>query len=196
MESKAGNLSCSHSTARFSNAAIREKARVLDAEFSCAESINRISLIEQLFKHLKHAFCCQLKLAMMRNKYNNIRHVIKQYLPDIQIILVFGSMAQGKEQSHSDLDIAILTGSDLTPQQKKNIIENLAQLTGRPIDLVDLRRAGQPLLSEIITKGVRILGSDENYGRLIFRHLLDQADFLPYRNRILTKRRESWIEKS
>jgi hypothetical protein len=34
-----GKYSCSYSTARFSNAAIREKVRVLDAEFPCAESI-------------------------------------------------------------------------------------------------------------------------------------------------------------
>jgi hypothetical protein len=39
VESKAGNLSCSRSTTRFSNATIRNKARAQDANFSCVESI-------------------------------------------------------------------------------------------------------------------------------------------------------------
>ncbi len=39
MESKAENLSCNHSTARFFNAVIRKKVRAQDARFSCAESI-------------------------------------------------------------------------------------------------------------------------------------------------------------
>ncbi len=42
VESKAGNLSCSRSTTRFSNATIRKKAPAQDAKFSCAESIIRL----------------------------------------------------------------------------------------------------------------------------------------------------------
>jgi len=63
------------------------------------------------------------------------------------------------------------------------------------IDLIDLKTAGQPLLGEIISKGQRILGSDTRYAQLITKNLFDRADFLPYRNRILKERRESWIGK-
>jgi hypothetical protein len=41
---KAENLGSSHSTARVSNAAIREKVRVMNAEFLCAESM-RIRIV-------------------------------------------------------------------------------------------------------------------------------------------------------
>ena len=51
------------------------------------------------------------------------------------------------------------------------------------------RQAGEPLLGEVL-KGRRLLGSDTSYARLITRHLLDAADFLPYRERILSERRK------
>jgi hypothetical protein len=39
------------------------------------------------------------------------------------------------------------------------------------------------------------LGSDTCYADLIRKHLFDQADYLPYRNRILAERRRVWIGK-
>jgi hypothetical protein len=67
----------------------------------------------------------------------------------------------------------------------------MAEQLGRPIDLVDLHTAGEPLLGEVL-KGRRLLGSDTSYARLITRHLLDAADFLPYRERILSERGKQW----
>ena len=63
----------------------------------------------------------------------------------------------------------------------------------RAIDLIDLSVAGEPLLGQIVRHGKRLMGSDEAYGKLISRHLMDQADFMPYRNRILAERRAAWI---
>lgn len=63
---------------------------------------------------------------------------------------------------------------------------------GRPVDMVDLSRAGEPILGQVF-KGERIVGADPVYASLLSRHLLDAADFLPLRERILRERRESWI---
>lgn len=118
-----------------------------------------------------------------------------QEFPEIQQAIVFGSTAKGKENSLSDLDIGIMTDKPLELHQKTLIIEALAEATGRAIDLIDLKTAGQPLLGQIITRGIRIMGSDTDYAKLITKNLFDQADFLPYRNRILDERRETWIGK-
>jgi hypothetical protein len=59
--------------------------------------------------------------------------------------------------------------------------------------LVDLFTVGEPLLGQIIAGGRRILGDDERYALLLSRHLFDQADFMPYRKRILQERRQAWI---
>jgi hypothetical protein len=48
-------------------------------------------------------------------------------------------------------------------------------------------------LGQILRGGRRILGSDSDYAALIRRHVLDQADFAPYRARILAERRDAWI---
>lgn len=116
--------------------------------------------------------------------------------PGILLAIVFGSLAEGKENRDSDLDIAVDAGRHLTAAEKIHLIEELARQTGRPIDLVDLQSVGEPLLGQILRHGRRILGGDRNYARVLCKHLFDQADFLPYRNRILAERRQAWIGKS
>jgi len=121
-----------------------------------------------------------------------IRQALQHY-PQIQLAIMFGSMAQGTENSHSDLDLAVLANRPLDVETKIAMIAELALVTGRAVDLVDVKTAGEPLLGELLSKGRRILGSDAQYGDLLARHLLDAADFLPYRNRILKERRQAWI---
>jgi len=113
----------------------------------------------------------------------------------IRLAILFGSLAAGKERADSDLDLAVDAGRRLTAEEKIQLIAKLAEKTGRPIDLVDIRAIGEPLLGQVLKQGKRILGSDTHYGELIRRHVFDQADFLPYRNRILAHRRQLWIGK-
>jgi uncharacterized protein len=129
---------------------------------------------------------------------SNLSHAILGALDThggIHLAIVFGSLAIGEGHAESDLDIAVDAGIRLTAGEKMTLIFELATRTGRPVDLVDLRVVGEPLLGQILRHGKRILGSDERYAALILRHLLDQADFLPYRNRILAERRHAWIGK-
>ena len=115
--------------------------------------------------------------------------------PELILALVFGSVAKGLQRIDSDLDIAVVAKQALTADEKIVIISALAEKTGRPVDLVDLKVVGEPLLGQIVQHGRRLLGSDGEYGRLISRHLFEQADFMPYRNRILAERRAKWIGK-
>lgn len=41
--------------------------------------------------------------------------------------------------------------------------------------------------------GLVPLGDDSTYAKLLTRHLIDSADFLPLWERILAKRRKAWI---
>jgi predicted nucleotidyltransferase len=116
-------------------------------------------------------------------------------LPGIELVILFGSLAAGAGRAESDLDLAVDAGRRLDSREKMALITELAVRTGRPVDLVDLHVVGEPLLGQILRHGKRVAGSDEHYGNLIRRHLFDQADFLPYRNRILAERRNAWIGK-
>lgn len=115
--------------------------------------------------------------------------------PQITLAIVFGSVASGQAHAQSDLDLAVIAAKPLQAAEKIQIIEALALATGRPIDLVDVHFAPQPLLGQALKHGRRILGSDTAYAQLLYRHLIAQADFVPLQNRILAERRMAWIGK-
>ena len=115
--------------------------------------------------------------------------------PTLELAVLFGSVALGRQRPDSDLDIAIAANQALTAAEKMAIIEALAERTGRPIDLIDLKVVAEPLLGQIVRHGRRLLGSDTAYGQLISRHLFEQADFMPYRTRVLAERRAAWTGK-
>ena len=121
-----------------------------------------------------------------------VRGVLNRF-PSVELALLFGSVAAGLQRPDSDLDIAVASNHRLTAEEKMDIIASLAEATGRPIDLVDLRQAGEPLLGQILTHGWRLMGSDLAYAPWITRHVLNQADFVPYRDRVLAERRAAWI---
>lgn len=111
----------------------------------------------------------------------------------VRLAILFGSRATGRAAAHSDLDLAVQMAAPLTAEEKIALIERIAEATGMPVDLIDLKRVGEPLLGQILKHGVRLIGSDTDYASLLSRHLFDAADFLPYRNRILAERRRAWI---
>jgi predicted nucleotidyltransferase len=81
------------------------------------------------------------------------RDALLAALPDAWAIYVFGSFASGEEWPGSDLDLAVL----LPPARR---IENLLEVMGtvsaqvhRDVDIVDLRRAGDVLRSEVLSGG-------------------------------------------
>ena len=115
--------------------------------------------------------------------------------PGVRLAILFGSLAAGREQADSDLDLAVDAGRRLTAGEKLALMNELAGRTGRPVDLVDLYVVGEPLLGQILRYGKRLLGSETCYADLIRKHLFDQADYLPYRTRILAERRRAWIGK-
>ena len=123
-----------------------------------------------------------------------IATVLRRF-PQICLAVLFGSMALGRQGQDSDLDIAVSAPQALTANERVAIISALAEQTGRSIDLIDLSAAPEPLLGQIVRHGRRILGGDTLYGNLISRHLFEQADFMPYRSRLLAERRQAWIGK-
>lgn len=115
--------------------------------------------------------------------------------PEIRLAVLFGSMAAGKERAESDLDLAIDAGMPLGMEARIALIGELAEATGRPVDLVDLCSVGEPLLGQIVVHGKRLTGDDVAYAGLIRRHLFEEADFMPYYRRVLAERRQAWIAK-
>lgn len=122
-----------------------------------------------------------------------IRSVMERH-PEIRIALLFGSLAAGKGRRDSDLDLAVAAAQPLSADQKTALIAELAQATGRPVDLVDLRTAAGLVLKEALTTGLRLRVTDNALlAELVKKMWFDEADFQPYRRRILEARRKQWI---
>ncbi len=113
--------------------------------------------------------------------------------PEIDLAVLYGSLANSTARPDSDLDLAVAAAAPLGSAERMALIADLAEQLGRPVDLVDLAHVGEPLLGQILRHGRRLRGSDERYAQLLNRHLLDHADFVPYRSRILAQRRCAWI---
>ena len=122
-----------------------------------------------------------------------IRDVLSEC--QVELAIVFGSVVSGALGGESDVDVAVDAGHILTPPEKMSLIDAIAARTGRPVDLLDLRVVGEPVLGKILSGGILLLGSKTQYGDLIRKHLFDAADFMPYRTRILRHRRDAWIAK-
>lgn len=115
--------------------------------------------------------------------------------PDIMLAVVFGSMARGEAGPDSDLDLAIYSDPAPLPARRKlALISELSKITGRPIDLVDLRSADVLIRREALTSGKRLFArNDHIHGDELSRMVMDAEDFLPYFKRSMQQRRERWI---
>lgn len=113
---------------------------------------------------------------------------------DVLLAVAFGSMARGEARFDSDVDVAVLTDRRLTSERRSSLMELVASVTGRAVDLVDLRAAGVPLLRSVLREGRELVRKDDAaYGRLVARMVADAEDLLPLQRRLLRERRERWI---
>ena len=114
--------------------------------------------------------------------------------PDLLLAIAFGSLAQGRAGFESDADVAVLAERPLGAERRAALMRAVAEATGRPVDLLDLRETGVPLLRSILREGTTLVCHDRGArDRLMSRMLADVEDFLPLRERLLRERRQRWI---
>lgn len=118
--------------------------------------------------------------------------VLLSRYPAIKLAVLFGSMVTGNARPDSDIDLGLLAEAPLTTDFKLQLIEIIGAEFGRPVDIIDLYYAAEPILGQVF-KGIKLYGDNTTYAKLLTRHLLNTADFLPLHQRILTERRNKWI---
>jgi predicted nucleotidyltransferase len=118
--------------------------------------------------------------------------ILSRY-PQFELAILFGSQASGNATGESDIDLALLAGAPISSSLKLELVELIGARLGLPVDIVDLYFAAEPILGQVF-KGKRLLGDDATYARLLTKHLINTADFVPLQQRILAERRNAWIK--
>ena len=116
--------------------------------------------------------------------------------PDIRLAIAFGSVPRGQASFASDIDIAVWAASGAVDSDRRTeLIRTVALSSGRPVDLIDLRVTGVPLMRSILVEGTVLVNRDPDLmAHLTSRMLADVEDFLPLRERLLSERRRRWLE--
>ena len=124
------------------------------------------------------------------DKVQQLQNWLKQQ-SEVDVAILFGSYATGNFTANSDIDVALqlTSGLPMTAQQKLDYIGQLGKDLMLDIDLIDLALAGQPLLSQIIKYGKILKGNRTQYAELAIKNINTTQDFMPYIERMMSKRR-------
>ncbi|MTI80561.1 MAG: nucleotidyltransferase domain-containing protein [Firmicutes bacterium] len=82
--------------------------------------------------------------------------IIKKYLIEKvspYLIILFGSAASGNMRSDSDIDIAFLSNKKISAYNLFLMSQELAELLGRNVDIIDLEEATTVFQMQILSKG-------------------------------------------
>ena len=109
--------------------------------------------------------------------------------PNLDLSIIFGSVATGRARPHSDIDVAVYPSQPLDHFALQDLSDRIALATGRPVDLVDLSRSDGALLRQILRTGKVLFSTRPGIlGILAERLLVWQEDFEPALKAMLAAR--------
>ncbi len=83
---------------------------------------------------------------------------LKQEIPKLQALYLFGSQNDGSATKKSDVDIAYLSQKTLTSLERWDVSKKLASLLSLDVDLIELSTTNTILRYEILSTADRIYG--------------------------------------
>lgn len=98
----------------------------------------------------------------------------------LSLIVLFGSMADGKIHAESDVDLAYVRHKELSLKDELNLRADLMKIFHKEIDLVFLPKASPLLLHEIAVKGRLMYGKKRDFNEMKINGIKKFIDFEPY----------------
>lgn len=86
--------------------------------------------------------------------------ILREHVPDLAAVYLFGSAANGATHAASDVDLAFLAGRAWPSFERFLLQERLAATLGRSVDLVDLRAASTVLRMQVVSTGRLLFSGD------------------------------------
>jgi predicted nucleotidyltransferase len=97
--------------------------------------------------------------------FDGIISTVRKHHPQVEGIYVFGTFGTPVERPDSDLDLALLLSPEEARKERalasSDCRDDLEALTGRSVDLINLREANTVFQNEIITEGKLIYLANE-----------------------------------
>jgi predicted nucleotidyltransferase len=104
------------------------------------------------------------------------------------LIILFGSAAAERMRQDSDIDLAFLSEKELNAFDVYNISQELAEVLGKEVDLIDLSKASTVFKANILGTGKIVYSSDQNK-----KHAFQINTFKEYA--LLNERRNVVLDK-
>ena len=128
---------------------------------------------------------------------NNIRTIINQEFkkfPEVEIVILFGSVLKDQLTNKSDIDIAFAAKTITSHEKKNNIYLTLEKSLGRDIDLIDLHSVNGHILKNILCRGEIIIKKSVPLLAFFLKKMwYNQADMMPYTKMVLKKQVKRFI---
>lgn len=112
---------------------------------------------------------------MDTNRKKIITNTLKQEIPSLQSIYIFGSQNDGTATKKSDIDIAYLSDEKFNQVQKWELSQKLADKLSLDVDLIDIKETNIIFRYQIISTATRIYGKGyevENFETLAYSFYL------------------------
>jgi len=130
-----------------------------------------------------------------QNLIQNLTQVFQTF-PELNLAILYGSVAAGTARPDSDIDIAVAIDSR-TPIPYETLLRISSEIgarTGREAQVRDLSQAQGVFLQQVLTKGIVVLQRDSTVrAHLIIRMLDFVEDMLPNVRMIRTRNRERFL---
>jgi predicted nucleotidyltransferase len=108
---------------------------------------------------------------------SDILAAVREALPGVRRVYLFGSRATGEEWPDSDLDLAVVLDGPADPVSLWMAGEDIASRLDVDVDLIDLLTADTLLKHQIVTTGKRLFAADpmdaERYEIFILKDMMD-----------------------
>jgi uncharacterized protein len=108
---------------------------------------------------------------------SDILAAVREALPGVRRVYLFGSRAVGEERPDSDLDLAVVLDGPADPVSLWMAGEAIASRLDVDVDLIDLLTADTVLKHQIVTTGQRLFAADpmdaERYEIFILNDMMD-----------------------
>ena len=129
-----------------------------------------------------------MKKETLRRRFSEYFETIN----NVRLALLYGSIVEERLNQHSDIDIAV--GGSISPEDLLTMKRDLSVLSGREIDIMDLRKAEGIILHRIMTKGLRIKDDTELFVHYLKKALYYIEDFYPLQKMVQNAQIRSFID--